>query len=143
MSDLTPEAMAELRRLLAAATPGQWEAEGSQVWGPDGVLVAAVREHSTIVDRPDAALIAAAVNALPPLLDAAELANLLGNNAKALNDVLPREVLRQKAEAWDEGYTRGFYDREQLSPDMPGRDASEGATPNPYRQDGEWTEASQ
>ena len=37
------------------------------------------------------------------------------------------------AEAWDEGYTRGFYDRERLSPDMPGRDASEGATPNPYR----------
>ena len=37
------------------------------------------------------------------------------------------------AEAWDSGYTRGFYDRERLSPDMPGRDASEGATPNPYR----------
>ena len=64
---------------------------------------------------------------------ARRFANLLGNNAKALNDVLPREVLRQKAEAWDEGYTRGFYDRERLSPDMPGRDASEGATPNPYR----------
>ena len=64
---------------------------------------------------------------------ARRFANLLGNNAKALNDVLPREVLRQKAEAWDEGYTRGFYDRERLSPDMPGRDASEGATPNPHR----------
>ena len=59
----------ELRRLLDEATPGQWEAEGSQVWGPDGVLVAAVREHSVIVDRPDAQLIAAAVNALPGLLD--------------------------------------------------------------------------
>ena len=34
---------------------------------------------------------------------ARRFANLLGNNAKALNDVLPREVLRQKAEAWDEG----------------------------------------
>ena len=64
---------------------------------------------------------------------ARRFANLLGNNAKALNDVLPREVLRQKAEAWDSGYTRGFYDRERLSPDMPGRAASEGATPNPYR----------
>ena len=64
---------------------------------------------------------------------ARRFANLLGNNAKALNDELPREVLRQKAAAWDEGYTRGFYDRERLSPDMPGRDASEGATPNPYR----------
>ena len=39
------------------------------------------------------------------------------------------------AEAWDTGYTRGFYDRERLSPDTPGRDASEGATPNPYRQE--------
>ena len=74
---------------------------------------------------------------------ARRFANLLGNNAKALNATLPAEVVRQKAEAWDEGYTRGFYDREQLSPDMPGRDASEGATPNPYRQDSEWTEASQ
>ena len=33
---------------------------------------------------------------------ARRFANLLGNNAKALNDVLPREVLRQKAAAWDE-----------------------------------------
>ena len=73
MNDLTPEMLAELRRLLAAATPGQWEAEGSQVWGPDGVLVAAVREHSTLVDRPDAELIAAAVDALPALLNDAEL----------------------------------------------------------------------
>ena len=73
MTDPTPETLAELRWLLAAATPGQWEAEGSQVWGPDGVLVAAVREHSTLVDRPDAELIAAAVNALPALLNDAEL----------------------------------------------------------------------
>ena len=34
---------------------------------------------------------------------ARRFANLLGNNAKALNDTLPREVLRQKAAAWDEG----------------------------------------
>ena len=47
----------------------------------------------------------------------------------ALAAVLP-DLL---AEAWDSGYARGFYDRERLSPDMPGRDASEGATPNPYR----------
>ena len=41
MSDID---RAELRRLLAEVTPGPWVAEGSQVWGPDGVLVAAVRE---------------------------------------------------------------------------------------------------
>ena len=70
MSDIDRD---ELRRLLDEATPGPWVAEGSQVWGPDGGLVAAVREHSTLVDRPDALIIAAAVNALPALLDAAEL----------------------------------------------------------------------
>ncbi|MDO5533210.1 MAG: hypothetical protein Q4F65_00975 [Propionibacteriaceae bacterium] len=36
------------------------------------------------------------------------------------------------ADVWDDGYTRGFYDREALDPTMPGRDASEGRTPNPY-----------
>lgn len=44
-------------------------------------------------------------------------------------------VAEVKAEAWDEGYTRGFYDRERLSPGIEGRDASEGATANPYRQE--------
>ena len=33
---------------------------------------------------------------------ARRFANLLGNNAKTLNDTLPREVLRQKAAAFDE-----------------------------------------
>ena len=41
---------------------------------------------------------------------ARRFANLLGNNAKALNDVLPAEVLRQKAAAWDEGYRLGKSD---------------------------------
>ena len=62
MSDIDRD---ELRRLLDEATPGPWKAEGSQVRGPDRVLVAAAREHSTTVDRPDALIIAAAVNALP------------------------------------------------------------------------------
>ena len=64
--------VAELRRLLSEATPRPWEAEGSQLWGPDGVLVAAVREHSAIVDRPDAHLIAAAANSMESLLDDAD-----------------------------------------------------------------------
>ena len=41
---------------------------------------------------------------------ARRFANLLGSNAKALNDTLPREVLRQKADAWDEGYRLGKAD---------------------------------
>ena len=41
---------------------------------------------------------------------ARRFANLLGNNAKALNDVLPREVLRQKADAWDEAVASMRYE---------------------------------
>ena len=66
---------------------------------------------------------------------ARRFANLLGDNAKALNDVLPREVLRQKAEAWDEGYDAGFDDARRRRTSWPAR------TPSPYRQDSEWTEA--
>ena len=49
----------ELRRLAEAATPGPWGSSGSQAWDTDGNLVAAVRDHSELVDRPDAAYIAA------------------------------------------------------------------------------------
>ena len=59
---------------------------------------------------------------------ARKFANLLGNNAKALNDALPREVLRQKAEAWDEGYHAGHEDARAVQPTYPD------PTPNPYRQ---------
>ena len=41
---------------------------------------------------------------------ARRFANLLGNNAKAINATLPAEVLRQKAAAWDEGYWLGKSD---------------------------------
>ena len=58
---------------------------------------------------------------------ARRFANLLGNNAKALNDALPREVLRQKADAWDEGYHAGHEDARAVQPTYPD------PTPNPYR----------
>ena len=58
---------------------------------------------------------------------ARRFANLLGNNAKALNDVLPREVLRQKAEAWDEGHHAGHEDARAVQPTYPD------PTTNPYR----------
>ena len=64
---------------------------------------------------------------------ARRFANLLGNNAKALNDTLPREVLRQKAAAWDEG--ADFVTRH------PGMSAEYARAANPYRQNSEWTEA--
>ena len=58
---------------------------------------------------------------------ARRFANLLGNNAKALNDALPREVLRQKADAWDEGFHAGHEDARAVQPTYPD------PTPNPYR----------
>ena len=79
----------ELRHLLDEATPRPWEAEGSQVWGPDGVLVAAVREHSTIVDRPDAHLIVSAVNALPSLLDQLDAAEAALARVRELHEHWP------------------------------------------------------
>ena len=54
---------------------------------------------------------------------ARRFANLLGN----INDVLPREVLHQKAEAWDEGYHAGHEDARAVQPTYPD------PTPNPYR----------
>ena len=41
---------------------------------------------------------------------ARRFANLLGNQAKHLNDVLPAEIIRQKADAWDEGHKAGCAD---------------------------------
>lgn len=62
--------------------------------------------------------------------------------AKALRpvEILARALLSEherlddiRAEAWDEGYTRGFYDRETMPGEV--RDASEGPSENPYHAD--------
>ena len=52
-----------------------------------------------------------------------------------LNSAAGQAIIRAaQAEAWDEGYDRGFYDREALSPDITGRDASEGRSINPFEE---------
>jgi hypothetical protein len=73
MSDRWQIIVGELRALLDKATPGPWEvdAEPRQISGDDG------RSHVTdtsesVNDYADAALIVAAVNALPDLLHAIE-----------------------------------------------------------------------
>ena len=95
---VTPEMQAELRRLLERATPGPWHAWDRGI----GYEVHTEVEHNPIrcdplnsgfretFGGPDAHLIAAAVNALPALLDAAdalraELAHMTEarNNARA------------------------------------------------------------
>ena len=66
MSDLTPETLAELRRLLTDSTiasPGPWRRIGERVDDCDRAEVGA------FICEQDAHLIVSAVNALPSLLD--------------------------------------------------------------------------
>lgn len=68
---LIPESLAELQRLLAHGAVLPWAlhpADSSTVINPDGWVVA----NCLLGDSPNAALIVAAVNALPALLNAAE-----------------------------------------------------------------------
>ncbi len=50
----------------------------------------------------------------------------------ALAEQLAERDAHVRAEAWDEGYTSGFYDREVMPGEV--RDASEGPSENPYRE---------
>ena len=77
MSDID---RAELRRLLGEATPRPWVAEASGTTGPVVMDVQSVSALDHVAKCPhyrgsaDSELIAAAVNALPDLLDALEKA---------------------------------------------------------------------
>jgi hypothetical protein len=77
---VNPEMQAELRRLLDASTPGPWRDEMMQGKGVNLTAIIAGRPNpddlrvigSTLAHN-DARVLIAAVNALPALLDAAEL----------------------------------------------------------------------
>lgn len=56
-----------------------------------------------------------------------KFANMLANYGNAINATLPAEVVRQKAEAWDEGHHAGHEDARAVQPTYPD------LTPNPYR----------
>lgn len=78
MSAPTPEKLAELRRLLDAATPGPWRDEMMQGQGLTLTAIIAgkpnpddLRVIGSMLAHNDARAIVAAVNALPALLDAA------------------------------------------------------------------------
>ena len=90
MPDLAPEALAELRRLLADGTPGPWStvSGAGNVWHfrDEGAPIV-VAGHQRTPRVPDALLIAAAVNALPALLDAAEERDALAAERDAAIDV--------------------------------------------------------
>ena len=80
MTELTPEKLAELKRLLDEATPRPWEAYHPHphyrqyavaAVTPEGHLGYAVATTQDVQAEANAELIVAAVNALPVLLDAA------------------------------------------------------------------------
>jgi len=108
---LTPEALAELRRLLDAATPGPWmvDDEGDDV----AVIVDEGDEFSFIQiaadlhqgddGLTDARLIAAAVNALPALLDAAAERDALAAKVERV-----RVFAEQMVSDCDDGYADGY-----------------------------------
>lgn len=56
----------------------------------------------------------------------------LETRAIAASPAFQSIVRSAQEEAWDSGYDRGFYDRESLSPEIRGRDASEGHSSNPF-----------
>lgn len=66
----------ELRALMAKATPGPWEviADSLDVWAVNERVSAYPWAYKTDRGRANAALIVAAINALPELLAAAERA---------------------------------------------------------------------
>jgi DNA repair exonuclease SbcCD ATPase subunit len=66
---ITPELLAELRRLEKAATPGPWTDEESRVHVPKGDVATCDDVNHIADSEANAALIAAARNALPALLD--------------------------------------------------------------------------
>ncbi len=101
---VTPETIAELRRLHAEATPGLWKLWGGDVVSdPDG---SSDVEKGVFVCRPEmkmvnghgrvfnAHLICEMQRALPSLLDAAEVAQLLGDAVLAL--LLKHEWVEQE-----------------------------------------------
>ena len=97
---MTPETIAELRRLAEAATPGPWEWTtdlDALLGGYEGEYrvidtAMALRSHYVLrVASEDAILIAAAVNALPALLDAAAERDALAAKVEQVRALHPRD----------------------------------------------------
>ena len=59
---------------------------------------------------------------------ATRFVGLLGHQSRTLTDAIAAEVLRQKADAWDEGHHAGHEEARAVHPTYPD------PTPNPYRQ---------
>ena len=97
MSAPTPEKLAELRRLLDAATPGPWRDEMMQGHGVTLTAIIAgkpnpddLRVIGSTLAHNDARVLIAAVNALPALLDAAAERDALAECVRAYGRTIDR-----------------------------------------------------
>ena len=91
MPDLTPEMLAELRRLAEAATQGPWAARYGVSW--EARVCATTGSLADVNSTANAELIVAAVNALPGLLDAAAERDALAAKVERVRALHQREVI--------------------------------------------------
>lgn len=85
--------LAELRRLHEQATPAPWNVG----YAPNGAHITGPRTWRTgLYDAKDAALIAAARNAFPALVDIAEAALAYEMHPKSADHWTPAEMLKER-----------------------------------------------
>ena len=101
MTPTTPD-LAELRRLAEAATPGPWAARYGVSW--EARVCATTGSLADVDSTANAELIAAAVNALPGLLDAAAERDALAAKVERV-----RELHKSSGDAETQGYTGREY----------------------------------
>jgi len=107
-STLTPERIAELRALLAKATPGPWRLYANKLRPQFGIRIVEIQgprepavvkwggfdesERSYAGHKSNASLIVAAINSLPDLLDAAERLGKVGSAGDMFASTMPTTV---------------------------------------------------
>ena len=101
MTPTTPD-LAELRRLAEAATPGPWAARYGVSW--EARVCATTGSLADVDSTANAELIAAAVNALPGLLDAAAERDALAAKIERI-----RALHKSSGDAETQGYTGREY----------------------------------
>lgn len=107
------------------------EANAKLLWAAHEYLPALVSDLRTAEARATAAEVASRgyrERAEKAEAKAARFAGLLGHQSRALTDAIATEVLRQKADAWDEGHHAGHEEARAVHPTYPD------PTPNPCRQ---------
>ena len=121
MPDLTPEMLAELRRLLDAATPGPWRDEMMQGQGLTLTAIIAgkpnpddLRVIASTLAHDDARVLIAAVNALPALLDAAAERDALAAKLDAVRALHRPVGIYDECECSDEAKAEGHEDVEDI-----------------------------